>query len=458
MKKRQVAVPSVKKIWSAIQTWKCWKHYGKIEWLLIIVATVTILYVFLNLFTAATDSIPPPTLSKPITLSDLPDFEKTIANTTNSSVQNSGPVTVLTNAEEFLPDLLTEIRGAKKSIYITDYIWEDGTLGNTVLAALAEKSKEGVAVRILLDGVSGRNASKELLKEITDNGGKVGRFRPVSWSNITRLDRRTHVRDFVIDGRVAYIGGVALSDAWLGSATYADHWHDFMFKVSGTMVHPAETAFENMWSQTTGEILTVTTTAAPGERVGASSATSATHFVPLFSFPSPDMSKNMEHFIWLSVQGANKSIRITNPYLLPNSSIASALEEKARAGVDVELLVPGTNIDSKYTRWASESFYKELLDSGVKIYEYQPSRIHAKTLTIDGVWSVIGSANLDNRSSEINLELIYGVEDAKLATDIERNFSTDKTKAVEITSKQWRGGFSFMYPVRLVARTLVHQF
>jgi cardiolipin synthase len=166
----------------------------------------------------------------------------------------------------------------------------------------------------------------------------------------------------------------------------------------------------------------------------------------------------VQHFIWLSIMAAQHSIHIENPYLVPNKAIVAALKLKAEQGLDVELVVPGAHTDSLYTKWASQSFYTSLLASGVKIYEYQPSRIHAKMMTMDGVWSIVGSANLDNRSSEINLEAIMGIHDPQFAKDLEAKFATDKQNTIEVTKKQWDATSIWMTPVRVVSRLFIHQF
>ena len=430
-----------------------WKNYTKWEWAIMIIGGLTIFYILINLFTAFGEQNLPPQATEKITLENSDDFENSLAASINSSVELGSSVSILTNGEEFLPDLLQEIKKAEKSIYITDYIWDGGQFGNQLFQALIEKAKEGVEVKVLLDGVSGGHASKKYIKELTLLGGEVAYFRPVSWWDLSRIDRRTHVRDFVIDGNTSYLGGIAISDLWLGNATSSKSWHDFMFKTHGVMASRLESVFANMWSQTTGEIL-----AAPLKVSSSSTITNSTHFVSLFSAPAPDMSSNVEHFIWMSIVAAKTSIHIENPYLLPSKSIREALETKAKEGVDVSIIVPGKNTDTKYTRWASQSFYKELLRAGVKIYEYQPSRIHAKIMTIDGIWSVIGSANLDNRSSKLNLELIIGIEDKIFAKDLEGKFNEDLKKASEITKEAWSSHSYLLLPLELVSRLFIRQY
>ncbi len=429
-----------------------WSKFSGGQWAILIVGIVTLFFFSINLFTSLGSNRPPaPVLYGDVSLANPQQFEKILASAVNSTVESGSPVKILTNGQEFLPDLLLEIQNATQSIYITNYIWDGGEFGNTIFRALIEKAKTGVRVYVLLDGISGRKANDKYIKKLTDLGGKVAYFRPVRWWNVYRINGRTHVREFVIDNKIAYIGGIAISDGWLGNATSTDSWHDFMFKTSGVMAERSNSVFSNMWSQTTGEILSVQDSVVePDKNQG--------NFISLFSAPSPDMSGNMEHFIWLSIKAAQTSIYIQNPYLLPDKSILEALESKAKAGVNVEIIVPGRHIDSPHTRWASQSFYRSLLKAGVKIYEYQPSRIHTKTMVIDGVWSIIGSANLDNRSSQINLESIMGINDPQLGADLEAKFIEDLGKSREITAEEWSRSSLFMVPIQRFARLFIHQF
>ena len=305
---------------------------------------------------------------------------------------------------------------------------------------------------MLLDGVSGKKADKQRIQELTDAGGKVARFRPLSWWDVNRYNHRTHVRDFVIDDQVAYLGGIAISDDWLGDATTSTSWHDYMYKVQGSMALRSSKIFGNLWAQTTGEALVPSYTAA------SASPISNSKFVALLSTPSADMSSDLEHFYWLSIFAAHKSIHIENPYLLPSKALEDVLIQKAKEGVDVEVVVPGTKTDTPYIRWASQAYYTDLLNAGVKIYEYQPSRLHAKNMTVDGVWSIIGSANFDNRSRQINLEYVMGVDDPAFATAMETIFSADRSKSHEVTKDEWKTHSIFYYPIEHLANLFVHQY
>ncbi len=382
----------------------------------------------------------------------MAEFEETLASTINSSVEVAWSTTILTNGAEFLPNLLEEIKNAKKTILITNFIWEDGEFGNTIFDALIEKAREWIEVRILLDGVGGVKASEKHIKELSALGWEIVYFRPLTWWNINRVARRNHIRDIVIDGRIGYLGGIAIADLWLGNAETPDSWHDYMFKVDGQTAVRLESVFHHLWSQTTGGIL-------HSDRDNSINpdGKNTPRFISLLSSPSPDMSSSMEHFIWMSIAASKKSIHIENPYLLPSKSILEALKNKAREGIDVSIIIPGKS-DAPYIRWASNSYYKDMLQSWIKIYEYQPSRLHAKTMVFDRKWSIIGSANLDNRSSRINLEFILWLDDKELAENLETQFTEDLKKSREVTKEAQQKRSIFFLPLELIARLFSHQY
>lgn len=414
-----------------------------------ILGVLTCVFVILNMFTAHTEDKRPPYMRQSISFDDMDQFLTTIAYAVNSTVDQGTSIRTLTNGAEFLPDVLEEIQGAKSYIYITNYLWDDGTFGNSLFKALIKKAEEGVCVCILLDAIGGRKTNKKLQEKLMNAGGSVEYFRPLRWWNITRWHRRSHMRDIVIDGKVGYVGGIAFTDEWLGDATKPTSWHDFMFKTDGALVERLEQVFCNLWSLRTGEILPVNT------KREHSKPTS--RFVMLYSSPSPDTSSDMEHFMWISIIAAKKSIYITNPYILPSRSIREALIAKARSGVDVKILGP-LDTDAKQVKLAGELYYPKLIKGGVRIYEYLPSRIHAKTMVIDGAWSIIGSANMDNRSSRINLELVVGSDDATLAETLTQKFNEDIEKSVEIKDYNHRLGHKLLLPLRYLSRLFIRQY
>jgi cardiolipin synthase len=408
------------------------RNHIKMITALIIIGLLAVVLTFITYFTSWSEVNVDTHATASIDLGS-PAFFSSIESITGSPMLPlGGEVKVLNNGAEFVPDLLNEIRNARKSITIANYIYKDGELLNPILDALTEKAKEGVEVRVFMDGKGSVGNPEDKIQALKDAGGKVDTFRPL-WTirTILRGNKRTHLRAIVIDGRIGYIGGIAFEDGWLGNADKPEEWRDMMFKVTGLPARNVQDMFNTMWRETNGEILAGDTfyPSFPSVSLPCTSMCFAT----LLHIPSPDLEKNLSQLLWVSASGAKDHIYMETPYLLPDDNMLKVLKEKAMSGMDVEVLVPGPYVDSRIVQAASRSYYTEMLTAGIKIYEYQPAHMHTKIFTADGDWSIIGSANLDNRSSTLNVEGVMGIEDKKLAADLEKEFMKDREQATEIT-------------------------
>jgi cardiolipin synthase A/B len=372
------------------------------------------------------------------------DFLLALAGAVNAPTRGGGTIRILRNGDEFFPSLLADIRAAERSVNFFTYIFESGEIADAVLAALTERAESGVPVRLMLDGFGGMTLRGERLDRLIAAGGIVHRYRPFHLGKLTRFHKRNHRRAIVIDGRVGYTGGAAISDKWLGNADSPEHWRDTMFRVTGPPAISLQATFGESWSHVSGEVL-VGREFYPFEEPGArqiepdsdrDGLTIARH-VNLISSPSAE-THPLRTLFWASFMAARQRLYLTNSYFVPDSHIRRALQDRARAGVDVRVLVPNELTDAKPIRWASQSYYRELLAAGVRIFEYQPTFLHAKTLVVDGRWSVIGSANMDIRSKELNGENVLGVMDVGFATELEDHFHQDLSVSREIRLEEWR--------------------
>lgn len=394
------------------------------------IGVLAILWSVLTHFTSLTDTRVDIRSTVPIKF-NTPEFLTALENITKSPpiFINEDDMMVLNNGEEFLPALLDDIKNAKHSITATNYIWKEGKLMSAIFNALTERAKEGIEIRILMDGKGNFNAPDEKIKILEKAGGKIATFRPLNFRTLTRINKRTHVRAIVIDGSIGYVGGAAFEDGWLGDGTGKKRWRDMMFRLEGVGARSIQHMFNDLWRQTKGEILSGPLFYPELAEVKSK----ASYIFPLLHTPSPDLEKDLSQFLWISIMAAEKTIRMETPYLLPDENILDALKDKARSGVDVQIMVPGPYVDSKMVRAASRTFYEEILDAGIKLFEYQPAGFHSKALMADSHWAIIGSANLDNRSSTLNVEGIIGVENKKLLKDMEEGFELNKTRAKTIT-------------------------
>jgi cardiolipin synthase len=233
----------------------------------------------------------------------------------------------------------------------------------------------------------------------------------------------------VIDGRIAYTGGFGVSDKWLPGPS---SWRETTVRFTGPAVHQLAGAFAVAWAEATGELLAgegLFPVAPPGPAEGP---VAGLLYTPRsYGTPTP------ERYLALSLAGARQRIYVTNPYFIPNRSLRQWLKEAAARGVDVRVLTASSNVDVKLTRWASRSHYVELLGAGVRLFEYQPAMLHAKTMVVDGVWGSVGSLNLDNVSLRLNDEATLMIHDPRIGATLDSIFRVDLERSEEISLERF---------------------
>lgn len=365
---------------------------------------------------------------------DSDEFLPALGAAVGASVARGGTIEGLENGREILPAILSAIRGARETVHFLVYIWEPGEVSEAIWAALIERARAGVEVRLLLDGIGGFNVEEDRVRELEEAGGAVARFRPPRFGKLTRLHRRNHRRAIVIDGTVGFTGGWAVGDEWRGDGKAPEEWRESMYRVTGPMARSLQSAFALSWTPASGEILSgAAVYPLETEPLGDGLA-----HISLVSSPT-DEAHPMRKAFFLTMSSTGERLWIANSYFVPDAHLRNVLRERARAGVDVRILLPNHHTDMQSVRYASRSYYDELLSDGIRIYEYQPSHMHRKVLVADGVWSIVGSANLDIRSKELNEENILGVMDHEFARSLEQTFLDDIEYAAEIDLEAWRG-------------------
>jgi cardiolipin synthase len=347
--------------------------------------------------------------------------------------------------------MLTAIKEAKDSVNFETYIFEPDEIGCQFIEALKERARNGVEVRLLIDGFGGLKLKKRYRNDLRSSGVKVVRFRPFTLRNLVRLYRREHRRATVIDGRIGFTGGAAISKKWKGNVSNHHEWRDSMTRVTGPMVAGIQSAFAENWVYCTSEVLVgprffPDITSGPGP-CGLS----------VVSSPS-DAMQPIRLLFWLSFMNAQQRLWISNSYFIPDKRLRTAVIRRARNGVDVRVLVPGNHTDAVPVQAAGRSYYQELLEGGVRIFEYQPSMMHAKTVVIDGIWSIVGSANMDERSMEINEENVLGFADREFAQAIELGLEEDYRRSREILLEEWSKRSVFRRAFERFAKTLIEQY
>ena len=367
-------------------------------------------------------------VESPVAATD-PRFSEYLASLVGAPVEPGDRYTVLKNGDETFPAMLDAIARGAHRISFESFIYSDGVVGDQFTAALVAAARRGVTVRVVLDAFGGE-LSRESQKTLTDAGVSVVWFNPLRPWTLEETNYRTHRKVLVVDGAVAFTGGIGLADHWLGDAQNEDQWRDTHFKVTGPAVRALEASFYENWLESGGGSVPALDPERPPEGTGARS-------IVVWSNPTGGAS-NVKLMYLLSIAGARSQIDIQSPYFILDESTRWSLAAARMRGVRIRVLTEGELTDAKPVKLASRDGYDGLLEAGYEIYEYEPTMMHVKAMVVDGVWSVIGSANFDNRSFELNDELTIGVHDRELAAALIADFDRDTTRAKKLELNAWR--------------------
>jgi cardiolipin synthase A/B len=364
--------------------------------------------------------------------SDLPIEEliPSLAGLTLSTAVHGNSVKVLENGH-FFDVLLERIVAAEHTVHFETFLWKEGVLGNRIAAALAERASAGKEVRVLLDGHGSRNIGKAAAQLMEDAGCCVRYFHK-GFANIGVLNDRDHRKLVVIDGREAFVGGHCIVDSWLGNAEDQDHYADLSVHLRGPIVGNLQSVFSENWAGETGELF-VGENVFPALDKAGEVLIHAAYAKPEGSAPAV---KILHHTV---ICLARKQIRIQNPYFIPEPEAIDAFGAAVKRGVDVRVLMPSTSgSDNPMVQHAGHRNFEKLLRCGVRLFEYPHTLLHQKVMTIDGVWSAIGSSNFDDRSFETNDEITVGILDTATARQLDVVFEKYLPHCREIRLEEWR--------------------
>jgi cardiolipin synthase A/B len=357
-------------------------------------------------------------------------FLQTMHALTGSAIQDGNRVEILRNGVEIFPSMLQAIRSAKKTINFECYLYIDGRIGREFAEAFAERARAGVEVRIILDAVGSIGMSKEIIDFLERNGCDVEIYHPIRWYTLSTANHRTHRKMLIVDGRVGFTGGVGIADMWLGDAGSPDQWRETQVRVEGPAVIQMQFAFMDNWIKSRGELLTGLNHFPEIEAAGP-------HRVQVIKSSPSEGSSTAKLLYVISIVSAKRSIHISNAYFIPDRDTIRALESAVRRGVDVKVIVPGEFTDVPIVRAASRLHYEHLLKRGIRIFEYQGTMMHAKTMVVDGIWATVGSSNFDARSFRLNDEVNVNIYDEEIAVRMELMFSEDLDRSQEIIGQRW---------------------
>lgn len=349
-------------------------------------------------------------------------FAPAFAMLTGTPLTAGNAVEVLVNGDGTFPRLWRDLRAARRSVTVQMYYAGPGAVADSATRILAERARGGADVYFLYDAFGAQDLPARYLDTLRAAGVRVAEFRPLRWYSLDRASHRSHVRGIVVDGAVAYTGGFGFDDKWLGAGQRPREWRETNARFSGPAVAQLQAAFIAKWAEATGELLT-------GERFLPSSGgpppTAGGTEAALVYSPPLTGSTAAERLLALSIASARRRLYVANAYFVPNADFVQLLVDAARRGVDVRLLTNSAQTDVKTTWLAGRSRYDTLLTAGVRIYEYRPTTIHAKTFVVDGTWSAIATMNFDNRSLAYNNEVALVARDSVIGATMDSLFLDD---------------------------------
>lgn len=340
-------------------------------------------------------------------------------------------VGVLRNGEQIFPAMLADITAAERSIDLCTFVYWTGDIAVAMAESLAERSRAGVRVRVLIDAMGGREMNRELVQHMTSAGAEVRWFRPPT-RNPLKVEHRTHRKVLVCDGRTGFTGGVGIAREWEGDGRSAGAWRDTHVRIDGPAVLGLHAGFLRNWLEAVPRsVHDLIEDGAP--------PTVHDDGVPVQVVTGHGSVRDSDVGLALRalVGSAERRLWITTAYYNPNDPLAEVLHEAADRGVDVRLLVPGDRIDKRVAAVARDDQLGPALHAGIRVWRYRPSMLHAKIVTVDERVACVGSANVNARSSSRDDELIAIVHDPATVGTLDGHFEDDLTRSDELDPAEW---------------------
>ncbi|HTF88054.1 MAG TPA: phospholipase D-like domain-containing protein [Planctomycetota bacterium] len=330
---------------------------------------------------------------------------------------------------EAFPAMLEAIAGATRYVHLETYIYRNDDTGRRFQAAMIERAKAGVRVRLLYDALGSFELPESFVAELRAGGVHVGEFHPIApWRDRYGFNQRDHMKILVVDGRVGFTGGINIGDEYMSLEQGGGGWYDMHARVQGSIVSDLDQLFASTWARATGESVEL----APRSHEKAPLPHMLATVIDNFGI----RNRSRKRIAYLhAIRAAKKRISIMNAYFIPDRGMRRALRRAVSRGVLVELIVPGVS-DVEVVLLASRYLYPRLLRGGIHIYEWPERMMHAKTAVVDGLWSTIGSYNIDRRSLFHNLEASVVIADAPFGERMQGLFDQELSKSREVTRRE----------------------
>lgn len=363
-------------------------------------------------------------------LPQLGDDLRTLAGLTDGAVTTGNACQVLQDGALF-PAMEADVVAARRSVHLETFVWTAGAVERRFVELLSRKAREGVEVRLLIDAMGSVGGDDENLQRLAEAGVQLNIYCKPHWWNLRRFNHRTHRKLLIVDGNIGYTFGHGIADQWLGHGEDEKHWRDTAVRVEGPAVQALQSVFVENWIEESHCVPAGDGCFPELEAKGDSDA----HVV---SSASGDAVSSVALLYTVAIACARREVIIQNPYFAPDDGMCDLLVMMVKRGVAVHLMVPGAHTDSPFVRRAGCRLYGQLLEGGVRLYEFMPTLIHQKIVIVDAIWSHIGSTNFDARSLSLNEEVGIGIRDARIARELKVAFENDLRRSRELTLEVWR--------------------
>jgi cardiolipin synthase len=367
----------------------------------------------------------------PLSPVDSPQFRREIANLLGPTIVEGNAVEDFQNGAEIFPAMLQAIRSARTSVDMETYIYWSGRVADQFVQALTERARAGVRVHVIADWVGSTRMHDDVVQALRAGGVHFEYFHPLNWYDIDRFNNRTHRKLLIVDGRVAFTGGVGIADEWNGHGDRPDIWRDMQIRVTGPGALQMQAVFEDNWITTTGQALL-------GAEYYPEVPPAGDVAVQTVASSPEGGSENLQLMYLMAIDGARRSIDLEAAYFVPDDLTMAALRRALARGVRIRMVVPGPYVDSELIKNASQTRWGEMLQAGAHIWRFQPAMFHNKLMIVDDYLTIAGSANFDNRSFSLNDESNVLVFDRDFAAKMTDVVERDIGRSQELTLEQWR--------------------
>ncbi|MGN6597955.1 MAG: phospholipase D-like domain-containing protein [Actinomycetes bacterium] len=350
---------------------------------------------------------------------------------TGTPFTEGNQVDVLRNGDRIFPAMLEAIGAATRTVDLMTFVYWRGDIAVRFAETMAERARAGVRVRLLIDALGGRLIDSQLVRLMSEAGVQVEWFRKPVMVSPFKSNHRLHRKVCVVDGAVAFVGGVGIAEEWCGDARDEREWRDTHLRVRGPAVDGLQAAFTQDWAETGrglyDDVDRFPEQPQPGQTV-----------VQILRGSASLGWDDLQTCLFTLLCESRERLRIASAYFAPDRDFLDLLCRTAQRGVQVQLLLPGPHADKRVCQLTTESDYQTLLDGGVEVYDFQPSMMHQKVITLDGVASVVGSSNFNRRSMDHDEEVVAVLLDADLTAQLDTDLDADLERSVRISSRRWQ--------------------